>query len=370
MLNTQKNCRESFWIPVKTYHSKLFSLSGYRLHNSGKKPLILFPGLYQNAFAYDLSDDISLAKFLFDNDFDVWLVHPRGTANSEGRLLLTTLDDYACDDIPTIIDYVKRETAQAPIFVGQSQGGVTALISLMGLMKTPTGNVFFSDKAQAIRSNNLSGLVTIGSYLDYSFRKPSTFRTFIEEGFFLKFKKHKIHLMKPERILNFIKLFNYMPMPIPHRLRMFLLGSRFMHIFLFPLTFLLRSIASNKIWSFLFNIPNVSQKSRQMMLYKTSDGSFSRIIQQFYQAILQHSMHSFDGTLDYSANYNRITLPISMVGMGLDDLVDANIMKTKMFEEISSKNKYYTKWDSMGHVDHLMAPRFFPLVLEAINKIA
>ena len=196
---------EEVWIQVATSIGDELYLQGAHLHNQGKQPLILWPGFFQNGYVYHLSEQISLARYLWQQNFDVWIIHPRATAGSEGRQSSASLDDFASNDMPAVIEYVGLKTGQKPVFVGHSQGGISAIISLMGATKSTASTVSLSDEEAAKRQSALKGLVVMGSFLDFSFSKPSWLKSFVNEGVCIKLGGRKLRLLSSRSLLNATK---------------------------------------------------------------------------------------------------------------------------------------------------------------------
>ena len=360
---------KEIWIRVKTADGEELYLQGNHLHNPGKQPLILWPGFYQNGFVYDLCPEASLARYLWKQGFDIWIIHPRGTALSDGRWRKTSLDDFASDDIPTVINRVFSLTGKKPVFVGHSQGGISAIISLTGVNKTINNEVTLSGKAVDDRQKLLRGLVVMGSFPDFSFSKPSWLPTFVKEGLCLTLGKKKMKLLSSERLLHFTSRFVYLGTPFSFPLREALLQNKKIRWALFPIPLLLNFIALRKLWEFLYHTPNVSSRHRKILFCKTMDGTFSQIVGQFHAAVANNAMCSVSREVNYSENYHRLTVPVSVVAMELDTLADAQMMKQKMFNALGSKEKFFTLWKGVGHEDHFTHPAFFPQVLEAIRFV-
>jgi hypothetical protein len=55
--------------------------------------------------------------------------------------------------------------------------------------------------------------------------------------------------------------------------------------------------------------------------------------------------------------------------MERDTLADPVMMKRCMFAKIGSQRKHFTEWKGLGHEDHFMNPKYFPLVLKAVLKV-
>lgn len=362
--------RISFQVPVTTYDGSHITLNGYRMPNEGGQPVILWPGFYQNGFCFDLIENGgSLAEYLWRDGMDLWVIHSRGTGGSTGRNLFCTLDDYAASDIPVVIDYVSQKAGRQPIFVGHSEGGNTALMSLMGACKRADGTVTLSDDEAVARQSKLKALVTLGSFLDFTFSKPSTLQDFVKDGVIITVFGKRIRVIKSSLVLKVIHLLNFVPIPVSYRLREVMLARRYVRIVLAPLTFTLNFCARLKVWEFLYHISNVDDEAKRYLFYRTQEGTFWGILAQHYRAIAGGAMLSFDGNVNYSANYHRLKLPVSFVSMEFDALADPVKMKESMFDAVSSGEKFYTEWTGQGHEDFFMNPAYFPEALEAIRKV-
>ncbi len=362
--------RVHFQVAVTTYDGNHITLNGYRMPNEGAQPVILWPGFYQNGFCFDLIESGgSLAEYLWRDGLDLWVIHSRGTGGSTGRSLFCTLDDYAASDIPAVIDYVSQKAGRKPIYVGHSEGGNTALMSLMGACKRADGTITLSDEETAARQSRLKALVTLGSFLDFTFSKPPALHDFVKNGVIITVFGKRVRVIRSSLILKVIHILNFVPVPVSYRLREKMLAKRYVRILLAPLTVILNFSARLKVWEFLYHIPNVGDEAKRYLFYRTQEGTFWGILAQHYRAIAGGAMLSFDGNVNYSANYHRLTLPVSFVSMEFDALADPVKMKESMFDAVSSSEKFYTEWIGQGHEDFFMNAAYFPEALEAIRKV-
>ncbi len=362
--------RRSFTVGVRTYDGPEISISGFRMPNPGKQPVILWPGFTQNGHFYDVMPGAgSLAEFLWAKEMDLWIIHSRGTGESTGRKQPSGLDDFAAEDIPAVIDYVGRETNLKPIYVGHSQGGNTALMSLMGAVKLPDGSMTVSAAEAQSRQQKLKGFVTLGSYLDFTFSGESGLREFVRTGIMVKVGKNQFCILRSSTLLKILSILKFLPVPVSLKLREKLLTNKILSIVLFPLTLIFNGVAQMSFWEFLYHIPNASRESRRYLLYRTFDGTYWAMLKQHHQAILNEKMLSLDGKVNFSEYYGSITLPTSVVVMEYDTLADPPEVRRVMFEKLSGKPKFFTEWKGQGHEDFAMNPQFFPHVLEAINKV-
>lgn len=362
--------RISYDIPVTTFRKETIILKCFRLKNEVATPVILFPGFDQNGWFWDvMPGDRSLAEYLSLNGMDIWVVNPRGTGGSGGKKSRANMDDFAADDIPSIIGFVSHETGKKPVFVGHSQGGITAIMSLMGGVKDENGEVGISEAAAKERQESLHALVTMGSFLNFTWEKEPPIARFVRNGFRIKIFGSTITLVKSITLLKILRLFQYIPVPVGVRLREKLLKGGFLSIVLAPLVWILNAVAYSGLWSFLYYIPNVDRISRRYLFYRTLDATFWGIVNQFYWAIMNGRMNSTDFNVNYSAHFETIRLPVSCVGMEFDPIEDAEQMRKKMFDRFGSKTKHFTLWKDQGHENFVMNPGYFQLAKDAIELV-
>jgi len=359
-----------FGIRIRTYRGETFVLRGYRMPAFDRQPLILWPGFFQNGFVYDLEPGrVSLAEYLWRQGFDLWIIHSRGTASSGGRGTSVCLDDYAAEEIPAVIDFVAANTGRRPIYVGHSQGGITAILSMMGAVRTREGGTILSDDQARRRQESLKGLVTIGSFPDFNFSRNSGLKDFALHGLSLDLFGRRLRIVSGTTLLALLSVLSFVPVPVPRSIREDIVGRRLHAVLFAPLTLLLDFAARLGLWEFLYHIPNVDDASRRRLFYRTMDGTFHGILTQFFRTVRDGAMRSFDRSVNYSAEYHRLRLPVSFVSMEFDSLADPVTLGRAMFASVSSTIKFHTVWRGMGHEDHFMNPNYFPHVLEAIRLV-
>ncbi len=109
-------------------------------------PVILIHGLGTNRFDVDFPDPkISLAKHLYHQGFDTWVIELRGTGKSYAKGLLRPylaklrhtwdFDDYVFKDIPALVGFIQAKTGRDKLhWAGHSLGGtlIYAAIETMG----------------------------------------------------------------------------------------------------------------------------------------------------------------------------------------------------------------------------------------------
>lgn len=365
--------RIPFSLPTRTSKGKSIYLDGVHMPNPGKQPLILWPGFFQNGHVWDLvpGDGVkgSLAEYLWNKGFDIWMIHSRGTAGSSGRWSHCTMDDYAVYDIPHVIDYVSAVTGGKPVYVGHSQGGKTAIVSMMGAVQEEGGDVSLSETEARRRQDQLKAMVTFGSFPDLSHSSNPWLYNLVHKGVGIKIFGLRIPLITTGVLLFFCKLLRYLPMPVGINLRRGLLRGGALKYVLAPLYWIMELASCLELWEFLYHIPNASKTARRHLFYRSMDGTYYGILNQFQNTVRQKAMTSCDGKINYSENYHRLTLPVSFVGLELDYLADPVNMEKKMFNAVSSRIKYFTTFRGVGHEDIFFNPHYYPWVYRAIQKV-
>lgn len=362
--------REILDIPATTYDGKPFTLRVVRLNNEKHQPLILWEGFYQNGCFFDLiNGEGSIAEYVHSNGYDVWIINSRGNGGSTGKHYSTSMDDIAAIDIPAVINFVIEKTGLKPIYVGHSQGGNTAFMSMMGACKNNSGEVYLSEEESEKRQTSLKALVTVGSFLDFTFSKPSSIQKFVQKGIVINAFGKKIKIISAIAITNILGIFKRLPIPIPLSLREAMVKSKLLRILLFPLTIFLNKISLLETWEFLYHIPNVSKKARLHISYRTMQATYWGILFQYQQAVMNGKMTSCNNEVNYSENYPKIKLPVSVVTMEYDTQADAIETKRVMFPELGSKQKFFTEWMGQGHEDFAMNPDYFYQLIDAIKLV-
>lgn len=102
-------------------------------HGTGRKtPVLLVHGLGSNRHDLDCPDErYSLARYLNEGGFDVWIIELRGAGHSNHRLKKAlrgfNIDDHLLHDIPAAMKLVEDETGEGAVhWIGHSLGGMLA----------------------------------------------------------------------------------------------------------------------------------------------------------------------------------------------------------------------------------------------------
>ena len=103
-------------------------LALYRRANPGRDAILMVHGLGANHFNFDFPHAGSPAALYHDAGYDVWTLDLRGHGHSShggGGWYNWGFDDFVSRDLPTVLDFLARETNGAAIhWLGHSMGGM------------------------------------------------------------------------------------------------------------------------------------------------------------------------------------------------------------------------------------------------------
>ncbi len=145
-------------------------------HN-GSVPVILCHGLASNRFIFDMDGAPSLACYLRDNGYDVWVPELRGSGLSDAPGLFSSVSPYCWGyghhldyDVPAIIDFVTEKTSNSKAtWIGHSMGGM----------------LIYSHLAEN-HDPRISSVVTLGSPVDFDKTLRHIFKGALKFKFALK----------------------------------------------------------------------------------------------------------------------------------------------------------------------------------------
>jgi pimeloyl-ACP methyl ester carboxylesterase len=113
-----------------------------------REPVILCHGLAMNRFLFEFGGEPSLARYLRDRGFDVWVAEYCGSGMStsphlfDRRTTFWNLDDIIYRDVATFIKIVSQMAGGAPVhWIGHSTGGVVILCHLGLNPNSPVASV-------------------------------------------------------------------------------------------------------------------------------------------------------------------------------------------------------------------------------------
>jgi pimeloyl-ACP methyl ester carboxylesterase len=238
------------------------ALSRYRpAAPSRRHPVVLCHGVGANRATFDLAPEVSLARGLAAQGYDVWSLELRGYGRSEraapgDRRYRWTFDDHVLRDVPAALARVRRESGRERVhFIGHSMGGLVLYAHL-------------ARGGESIRSG-----VAIGASLDYS-GSSSQLR----------------------RIHHLLPLVGWAP-AVP-------LGP--LSVLLAPLT----GRVVNPIETFNWWLPNFDARLTRRLVAGGTDSIAVGVLKQLRSAMYPGGLRSSDGAFAYCDGLGAVTAPL------------------------------------------------------------
>ena len=308
------------------------SFKRHRLNKNVRypRPVILIHGLLVDSRFLDFGRD-GLAPYLAAAGFDVWNLSLRGTGRSLNPLRWGkkpwTLDDILRDDLPAVMDYVRKTTGSPEVFVvGYELGGALALAH-----------------AGRMREHGVAGIVSIAA--------PMSFDSPEQDGLDILLKLDRRPVVRDALLSWNASGFNRILFSLPG----------FREVFYNP-----------------GNLePRVAQVLLEELLIPVNPG----VLEQLITMVEKDEFVSADGEISYRDTLSRIRVPALIVGGGVDPIAPPDALK-KVYQELASEDRdlmiFWSDPDedvSYGHFDLILGKKarteVFPLVrrwLEARNR--
>ncbi|KAL8280822.1 hypothetical protein RQP46_006826 [Phenoliferia psychrophenolica] len=117
-------------------------------HKALGHPVILQHGILSNSVTYMVNEERSLAFWLMEQGYDVYLSNMRTNfkmphrhyKRSDPRYWAWSVKELGLYDLPAVIDYVHMRTGVKPAYIGHSQGAGTMFLALSKGMRPDLGN--------------------------------------------------------------------------------------------------------------------------------------------------------------------------------------------------------------------------------------
>jgi pimeloyl-ACP methyl ester carboxylesterase len=320
-----------------TYHALTndrwkIALHRYSQNIKGRSPVLLVHGFASNRHDLDFpEEEKSLAKYLWEKGWDVWLIELRGAGESRkptGWQRLTTnwnIDHYALHDLPTAVKFILEKSNRPQLhWVGHSLGGLL---------------VYPFVKMQS--DIQIKSVVTAGT--------PITMG--IKPGYW-KWTSY----LDP--------LFRVLPV-MPYRM-------------------MAKFIERNPQWLYdsedhaLFAKENMDPETIRLGAQVAIDDVSSGVIRQVHNWMRHRHFKSYDGKVDYAIDPKKFNLPL-LVLTGATDPFTPHKDVRRMFQKIGSKKKEWIIFGKehgfnadYGHVDLIIgkhAPReVYPIISEWLEE--
>ncbi|MEK7485500.1 MAG: alpha/beta fold hydrolase [Planctomycetota bacterium] len=365
----------------------LLAIKRYR--NDGATPIILQHGLAQNLYVWDLPvSGQSLAVYLAERGFDVWIPSLRGggqgeyTSEDVGGAWDWSIDDFAIFDVPAIISKVSDSTGKKPFWVGHSMGGMIAYAYLQGVKyesvkidtKLEVGwGLFFptftyedvydirvvADASLAEeRQAELAGLITVASpatiawkynpsiftFLLYPYFDHNLLLSTLAKSYLLPSVALAIGKVPSGQILNFLTD-DLADLP--------LVGSSLTDFFEFVSNEWGSSFAASDVW----NADHMSPEIIQATLDYTLDDISAHVLKQFADGIKNRTFREYHVKdparfpYVYKDHYDVLKLPLLVLAGNHDKMACDNKIYELGYLKFSSVDKTYHVFPKYGHAD-------------------
>lgn len=308
---------------------------------AGTEPVILCHGFGFNSNLWDLDEAHSFARYLKERGYDVWSVNLRGSGDSSKPVLAQirtftklqitrwlrmirrlpssvtkikwSIDDHVNQDIPAIIEFVKKETGGSQIsWIGHSMGGI---IMYCYLATHDQGDI--------------KGLVTIGSAI-YTAEPP-------DEGSMV----NKIISQKPIRRASLL-----VNMTIPSQIRNLTLG-----------------MAKLPWEERYYNHENMDRLTAIRMFRLCVNDTSDDVVAQYADLLNTGELRSLDGKINYTKLLDRIDVPL-LISAGSKDASAPMVTVRYAYDRVSSRDKTIVEFSEAngysadyGHSDVLLGKK-------------
>lgn len=344
---------------VKTDDGWTLALKRFRRNGAPELlgPVVLTHGFSYNGAFWDLDEAHSLARYLADRDFDVWVVSLRGAGAStkpgfsalksiittrwadlpatipratlDPRKTNWTVDDYIDHDVPAIISYVIQATGRPKLFwVGHSMGG---MILYAHMERVPEARV--------------AGLVAVASPMNIPQPPNDLLQGILKQEGLLKISALAINTTLPAK-----------------------------------LTSPLGGVVQTPMDKLFYN--------RQNMDYLTVTNLFLNVVEDIPQGVLDQFMslirtgefERIDGSYNYTRNLGKVTVPVLLVAGAVDNLAPPEVVRFS-YDHVASLDKTYRMFGRVnghkadyGHNDLILGKHsreeVFPLIAQWLTERA
>lgn len=308
---------------------------------AGTEPVILCHGFGFNSNLWDLDEAHSFARYLQERGYDAWSVNLRGSGDSSKPVLSQiraftkmqitrwlsmirrlpssvtkikwSIDDHVNQDVPAILEFVKKETGSDQVlWMGHSMGGIIMYCYLA-----------------THDQSDIKGLVTIGSAI-YTAEPP-------DESSMVS----KIISQKPIRRTSLL-----VNMTIPSQIRNLTLG-----------------MAKLPWEERYYNHENMDRLTAIRMFRLCVNDTSNDVVAQYSDLLMTGELRSMDGKINYTKLLDRIDVPL-LIAVGSKDASAPMDTVRYAYDRVSSRDKTIVEFSKAngysadyGHSDVLLGRR-------------
>jgi polyhydroxyalkanoate synthase len=340
--------KDKWEISIDRYNAKDLESTQY------KGAVVLCHGFNFNSNFWNIDSRCSLANYLAENGYDVWVPSLRGSGSSSKPLLSRfrsiakfelktipqmfikgpfdiakfgwTIDDHISQDVPAIIDFVKKKSGFNKIYwIGHSMGGIV----MFGYLETEG-------------QGDIAGFIPVGSMM--AIPQPLT--------------PHLETIANQKPLLTASLLVNT---TVASQFRNFTLGT-----------------VKHPIEELLFERDNMYNDVMFRFFRLCVDDTSAGVVTQFSDSIRKGEISSKDGRYSYTDNMRLIKVPMLIIGGSKDGFVSEKELKVS-YDMVSSRDKslvvfskangYLTDY---GHCDLILGKNskaeVYPVILSWLDE--
>jgi pimeloyl-ACP methyl ester carboxylesterase len=344
---------------AKTADGWTLALKRYRKANPSALagPVVLCHGFSYNGHFWDLDEAQSLAKYLADQDFDVWVVSLRGAGAStkpgfsvvksiittrlgdlpasipqatlDPRKFDWTVDNYIDYDVPAILDFVTRYTDSSKVWwVGHSMGGMILYGHLERVPEAP-----------------VAGFIAVASPMTIPQPPNDVLKGITEQEGLLKISALAVNTTLPAK-----------------------------------LTSPLGGTVQTPLDTLFYNRENMEPLTITNLFLNVVEDVPQGVLDQFNGMIKTGDFKRADGSYNYTENLDKVSVPILLLAGQVDNLAPPEVVRFA-YNQVSSSDKTYRMFGRVngykanyGHNDLVLGKHareeVFPLIAQWLTKRA
>ncbi len=280
-------------------------------------PVVLCHGFSYNGAFWDLDEAHSLAGYLADRDFDVWVVSLRGAGAStkpgfsviksiittrlgdlpasipqatlDPRKFNWTVDSYIDYDVPAVLDYISRATGREKLWwVGHSMGG---MILFGHLERVPDAPV--------------AGFVAVASPMTIPQPPNDILKGITQQAGLLKISALAVNTTLPAKLAS-------------------------------PLG----GTVQTPLDTLFYNRQNMEALTITNLFLNVVEDVPQGVLDQFNAMIRTGDFKRADGSFNYTENLGKVTVPVLLIAGQVDNIAPPEVVRFA-YERVSSTDKTF-----------------------------
>ena len=312
-------------------------------------PVVLCHGFSTNGFFWDLDEAHSLARYLADRDFDVWVVSLRGAGAStkpgfsaikgiistrladlpatisrstlDPKKFNWTVDDYIDYDVPAILSYVTGATGRPKLWwVGHSMGGMILFAHL-----------------ERVDEARVAGFVAVATPMAILQPPNDILQGILKQSWLLKLSVLAVNATLPAKLAS-------------------------------PLG----GAVQTPLDALFYNRDNMDRATITRQFLNGVEDIPTAVLDQFTLMIRTGEFLRADGSYSYTRNLGKVTVPVLLLSGQVDNLAPPEVVRFA-YDQVASTDKTYRMFGRVngyranyGHNDLVLGiharDEVFPLI--------